>query len=328
VIVRTVRGDRTPDDLGWTLGHEHLIAHPPKIVTDDDLRLDDEEAAARELSAFREAGGGAVVEMTTVDYGRDAAALARLSERTDVDVVAATGFNKGRFADGIVARHSDEQLAAWMVHEVQSGALPYAPPETISLAEPGGRESPAGGGAPRAGLIKASTGAGGPSEGERRGLQAAIAAHHATGAPIGTHTEKADWALEQAHTFREGGVPPDKVLIGHLDFRPEVLFLLEVASTGVGLGLDQFSKEKYLADEDRVDLVVALASEGHLSQLILSGDLARRSYWPGYGHEDAPGLAHLPRTVAPMLRAEGLSEEDLRTLFVENPRRWLSFDPR
>ena len=123
-------------------------------------------------------------------------------------------------------------------------------------------------------------------------------------------------------------MPPDKVLIGHLDFRPEVLFLLEVASLGVFLGLDQFSKSKYLGDEDRVDLVVALASEGHLAQLILSGDLARRSYWPGYGHDGAPGLAHLPRTVAPMLRDEGLSEEDLHTLFVDNPRRWLSFDPR
>jgi phosphotriesterase-related protein len=328
VIVRTVRGDRTPDGLGWTLGHEHLVARPPKIVTDDDLRLDDEEAAARELTSFREAGGGAVVEMTTVDYGRDAAALARLSERSGVDVIAATGFNKGRFADGIVGRHSDEALVAWMVGEVRFGALPYAPPETITLTEPGLREGPDGARTPRAGLIKASTGAGGPSEGERRSLQAAIAAHHATGAPIGTHTEKADWALEQAQAFRDGGVPPDKVLIGHLDFRPEVLFLLEVASAGVCLGLDQFSKEKYLADEDRVDLVVALASEGHLAQLVLSGDLARRSYWPGYGHEHAPGFAHLPRTIAPMLRAEGLSDEDLRTLFIDNPRRWLAFEPR
>ena len=125
------------------------MARPPKLVTDDDLRLDDEEAAARELASFREAGGGAVVEMTTVDYGRDVAALARLSERTGVDVIAATGFNKGRFSDEIVARHSDEQLVAWMVAEIRSGALPYAPPETISLAEAGGRAGPAEPAVPR-----------------------------------------------------------------------------------------------------------------------------------------------------------------------------------
>ena len=331
MIVRTVLGDVAPGTLGWTLGHEHLVARPPALVEDDDLRLDDEDAAARELASFRDAGGGAVVEMTTVDYGRDAAALARLAERTGVRIVAATGFNKGRFSDGIVARYSDETLMAWMEAEVRTGALPWSPPEEVALRVPRPYQAapaPTGDAPVRAGLIKASTGAGGPSEGERRGMTAAIEAHRRTGAPIGTHTEKADWALQQARTLREGGVPGEKALIGHLDFRPELPYLLEVAATGVFLGLDQFSKAKYLSDEARVRLIAALASEGRLPQLIVSGDLARRSYWPSYGHVHAPGLTHLPRVVASMLRAEGLDEEALRTLFVDNPRRWLAFEPR
>lgn len=331
MIVRTVLGDLAPASLGWTLGHEHLIARPPQLVEDDDLRLDDENAAARELSSFRDAGGGAVVEMTTVDYGRDAAALARLAERSGVRIVAATGFNKGRFSDGIVARHSDEALVAWMEAEVRTGALPWSPPDSLVLSVPRPYQAaaaPTGDAPVRAGLIKASTGAGGPSDEERRGLSAATEAHRRTGAPIGTHTEKAEWALEQARTLVDGGVAGEKVLIGHLDFRPELPYLLEVAATGVFLGFDQFSKAKYLSDEARVKLIAALASEGRLSQAIVSGDLARRSYWPGYGHVHAPGLTHLPRVVVPMLRAEGLDEEALRTLFVDNPRRWLAFDPR
>lgn len=332
-VVRTVLGDVAPEGLGLVLGHEHLIARPPAFVTDEDLRLDDEEAAERELASFRRAGGGALVEMTTVDYGRDAQALARLSNASGVHVVAATGFNKGRFADGIVARHDDARIVAWMVTEVRGGALPYRPPEDVVLHGDGGagegRTAAEPGRRPvRAGLIKGSSGAGGPSEGERRGLAAAAAAHAATGAPIGTHTEKADWGLEQARFFRDAGVPPRAVLVGHLDFRPDLPYLLEVAATGVHLGFDQFSKSKYLSDRERVRLVAGLAGEGHLERIVLSGDLARRSYWPGYGHDGAPGLAHVPVRVREMLLAEGLGEDDVRTLTEANPQRWLAFVPR
>ncbi|MDZ7799598.1 MAG: hypothetical protein U5K81_02240 [Trueperaceae bacterium] len=328
MIVRTVLGDVSPETLGLTLGHEHLVARPPSDVEDDDLRLDDEAAAVREATAFHEAGGGAIVEMTTVDYGRDAAALAEVSRRSGVHVIMATGFNKGRFADPIVARHNDEALAAWMTHEVRVGALPYVPPERVALNVPRTKRPVAAEPeAPRAGLIKASTGAGGPGEQERRVLEAAVTAHHATGAPIGTHTERADWGLEQAQYFVASGVPPDQVLIGHLDFRPELPYLLEVASTGVYLGFDQFSKHKYLADEARVRLVTGLASEGYLHHMIVSGDLARRSYWPAYGDDAAPGLSHVPRTVAGMLRAEGWREADVEVLLRENPQRWLQFTP-
>lgn len=345
MIVRTVLGDVAPEDLGVTLGHEHLIAGPPADVADADLRLDDEEAAVRELGSLRAVGGGAVVEMTTVDYGRDVEALRRVSRRSGVHVVAATGFNKGRFADPIVARHDDDALVSWMIAEVRHGALAYAAPEEVVLVAAGpaadctaampAADSTAAGPAAdstaatpvRAGLIKAGTGAGGAGPQERRVLAAAIAAHHATGAPIGTHTEHADWALEQAQAFVDGGVPPSGVLIGHCDFRPELGYLLEIASTGVNVGLDQFSKSKYLSDEARVRLVVGLAEAGHLRQVILSGDLARKSYWPAYGH-DAPGFAHVPTNVAAMLRAEGFRDEDVEVVLRENPRRWLGFEPR
>jgi 5-phospho-D-xylono-1,4-lactonase len=346
VIVRTVLGDIAPEALGLTLGHEHLIARPPGEVTDPDLRLDEQEAAAAELAAFAAAGGGAVVEMTTVDYGRDVAALRLLSRTSGVHVVAATGFNKARFSDPIVARHDDETLARWMIDEVRVGAQAYAPAEAVTLRPPGpgagAREGEAVAGeadrvprdhgprapAVQAGLIKFGTGEHGAGPQERRAMEAAIRAHHATGAPIGTHTEHAVWALEQAQALTGAGVAPASVLIGHCDFRPELPYLLEVAATGVNVGLDQFSKRKYLPDEARVALVVGFAEAGRLGQLILGGDLARRSYWPAFGHAGAAGFAHIPTTVADMLRAAGLSEADLAQVLRDNPRRWLSFEPR
>lgn len=328
-IVRTVLGDLPASVLGVTLGHEHLIARPPAFVTDTDLQLDSEDAALAELNVFRSAGGSSVVEMTTVDYGRDIAALVRLARKSGVHIIAATGFNQGRFADGIVARHSDEQILAWMVAEIQVGALNYERPESFELY--GGNLARDAAGLhettpqiPRAGLIKASSGPGGPGPGELRGLEAAAEAQRLTGAPIGTHTEKAAWGLEQAQFFCAAGVPAHNVLIGHLDFCPELPYLLEVAATGVNLGFDQFSKDKYLSDRARVQLVAGLAEAGHLNQVILSGDLARRSYWPAYGNDAASGFVHIPGRVRKMLLAEGLGEQEVRQLLEGNPQRWLA----
>jgi 5-phospho-D-xylono-1,4-lactonase len=312
-VVRTVRGDIPPGQLGFTLGHEHLIGHPPSGDGEGDLHLNDEDEAARELRAFRAAGGGALVEMTTVDYHRDAGALERLSGRTGVHVVAATGFNKAKFAGRYSGVLGEEETAAWMISEILQGIT--EPPAFVNAH--GVRLSV------RAGLIKGSSSLGGPTTSEEKVLRAAAQAHRATGAPVSTHTEKGTWALEQASYLIDRGVAPGKILIGHLDFLPDLPLLCEIASLGVFLGIDQFSKEKYLPDAQRVDLVVGLFAAGFAGQLILSGDLARRSYWSVQG---GPGLAHLPGRIDPMLAAHGLTSGQRDRLFRENPARWLEID--
>src|SRR4051794_18745684 len=91
-LVRTVTGDITADALGATYCHEHLLTHPGRAFSrDDDLVLDDPDAAERDLRAFAAAGGGTIVEVSCEEFGRDPAGLARLSRRTGVHVIAATG---------------------------------------------------------------------------------------------------------------------------------------------------------------------------------------------------------------------------------------------
>lgn len=310
-IIRTVRGDISPADLGFTLGHEHVVAHPPAFVTDPDLHFDDEVEAGVDLEEFRMLGGGALIEMTTVDYGRDAPALLRLSERSGIHIVAATGFNKGKFADRISSRFTVDEMTCWMVADITQGMRDITRPDETAI--------PA-----KAGLIKASSSLDGVTVDEGRVFEAAIAAFHQTGAPISTHTERARFALEQIRILTDGGVAPASVLIGHLDFRPDTGFLTEVAQTGVYIGIDQFGKSKYLPDERRVELVEALAARGHLRQLLLSGDVARRSSRAIRG---GPGYAHLQRHIAPMLSARGMSPAAMTTIFQENAARFLSFIP-
>ncbi len=310
-MIRTVLGDIAPEALGFTLCHEHLYGQPPPEFAEDDLCLEDEASALRELKDFKEAGGAAVVEMTTPDYGRNVAVLQRLSQQSDVHIVAATGFNKAKFADRYSSHLTEDALAAWMVTEVSEGVV-----EPPSFVAEGSRT------AARAGLIKASTSSGGPTKDEEKVMRAAARAHKTTGAPVSTHTEKASWALEQATFLTEHGVSPKKLLIGHLDFNPDLAYLSEIASLGVYLGLDQFSKDKYLPDAKRVELVVALAEKGFGGQLLLSGDMARKSYWRTFG---GAGFRHIPTTVKQRLREAGMTEANLNGLFVDNPRNWLNF---
>lgn len=311
--VRTVAGDIAPNDLGIVLSHEHLIAHPPADVTDPDLRIDDEEAAGVELKAFSASGGGAIVDMTTIDYGRDALALARLSKRSGVHVVAATGFNKAKFAERISSRFADDRIIEWMVREIEIGMLPQG---IVDL------DDEAQGLRVRAGVIKAASSLNGATSDEKRVLQAAAAAHKQTGAPISTHTDKGTWAIEQADYLIGLGVRPDRILVGHLDLNPDALYHRELLARGVNIGIDQIGKYKYLSDDRRVELIASAASEGHLGQLYLSGDIARRS---GSVASGGVGLSHIPTTFAARLRVAGFASDEIDRLLRENPSRLLAF---
>ena len=121
-------------------------------------------------------------------------------------------------------------------------------------------------------------------------------------------------------------VNPSKVLIGHLDLKPELPYLLEVAKTGVNIGLDQFGKEKYLPDFERVNLILKLCEAGFEQQIIIGGDMARKSYFKSYGGN--PGLEHIPITVKHMLAQAGLSSATIDNILMHNPRRWLEFEPK
>jgi phosphotriesterase-related protein len=303
--VQTVLGLLDPSDLGVCYGHEHLLGAPPLDVSDNpDFVLDDEEAAADELLRFRRAGGSTVVEMSTADYGRDAAGLRRLSRRTGVHVICATGYNKDVFSARIVEGASVDVLANRFTAEILEGI------DDTGI---------------RAGLVKASSTLDQISPLAARVFRAAAAAHHRTGAPISTHTEAGTMALEQARLLAAEGVDLRHLIIGHMDRKLDREYHLDVVSTGCFVGFDQISKTKYYTDIQRAETIAWLVDRGFGRQILLGGDLARRSYWPGYGFTDAPGLEYILRHFVGLLRDVGLSAGQTNDLLVNNPARAFAF---
>ncbi len=86
----TVTGPLPACDIGVAEAHGHLWIDAP---VPDAPTLTDEPAAATELALFRAAAGTLVVDCQPGGCGRDGRALARLSARSGVAVVAATGFH-------------------------------------------------------------------------------------------------------------------------------------------------------------------------------------------------------------------------------------------
>jgi predicted metal-dependent phosphotriesterase family hydrolase len=307
--VLTVLGAIDPSSLGPTHAHEHLVAHAtPRLVNEQpDLDLSDGEHVAVDLAAFRAAGGGAIVEMTTVDYGRDVAALARLSRRSGVHVVAATGFNKDVYCAPYCTNADPDTLAMTQIAEVTDGVI---------------------GTGVRCGVVKFATSLDGPTAAEAIAAHAAAITHRATGCPILTHTEAGTFASGQLELMDRHGVMPTAITLGHLDRNPDLGLHRELAQAGAFLSYDSLPKPKYATEGPAIELLIALARDGLHEQVVVGGDFARRSMFTGWG--GGPGLNYILTVFAARLKdaadRAGVDGDDLvDAVLRRNPARALTF---
>jgi 5-phospho-D-xylono-1,4-lactonase len=301
-VMRTVRGDVDVSEAGYVDAHEHLVAHatPQLAESDPDLLLDRPDAVRPDIAAFAAAGGGTIVEMTTIDYGRDLPAVRALAAETGVHVVAATGFNKGTYC------------RAFCEHE---SALKLASDQICDVSEHG------------CGVVKFATSLDTVEPWEQTALEAAARTHHETGCPIFTHTEAGTMAEEQLDRLAHVGVAPDAVVLGHLDRNGDLETHLRLADRGAFISYDQLPKPKYAAERARaIDHIAALAERGLDGHIVVGGDLARRSYFSGWG--GGPGLGYLVETFRRSLIAaldeRGLAGERIaENVLRHNPARAL-----
>ena len=301
--VMTALGPIAPEELGACLVHEHLLARPaPTGAFDPDLVLDDPHATLAELEDLHNTGGRALLDASTADYGRDLEGALWAAARAPVHVVLVTGHHKEVFALASVTGKTVDELAAEMVRDLTEGI----------------EGTPA-----RAGAIKVGTSLHAITPPEEKVLRAAAGAHLATGAPITTHTERGTMALEQVAILRKKGVDPSHVIVGHMDRRlGDDGYLRSVLETGAFVAFDNVGKVRYGADAERAATLKRLVEAGFAGQLLLSGDMARRSSLRAYGGE--PGLGHIVERFPLILLEAGLDAPTVRKLLVENPARALT----
>ncbi|MFJ2862209.1 phosphotriesterase [Kitasatospora sp. NPDC087314] len=300
--VRTVLGDLDPAELGVTDSHDHLFIRSPLLPGEE---LDDPAAAEGVLRAFAAVGGRSFVQWTPYGMGRGAGSLAKLSRATGVHVVAGTGLHQAAHYDPDTLPTLYDGLAERFISDLTTGlttepaAEPAAGAPTKAPTEPRGASEGV-----RAGLIKVACDAGTTTWHTRRVMTAAAEAHHATGAPIAVHLEPGAHPHFVMHWLHaRHGVPPDRIILGHLTRLPDVRLHRELAAEGVHLALDSPSRAGHPADHQAFDVIADLVDAGHASQLLLGADTTTRTARRGDGPtrlltDLAPRLA---RTFGPEL---------------------------
>ncbi len=296
MIVRTVRGDIAPGELGPCDAHEHLFLVTPLQPGDDFTGV---EEAIDEASTLAEAGGRSLVDWTPLGLGRDLDGLMAVSEATGLHVVAATGLHRdAHYAeDDPLRSETAESLARRFVAEIHE----------------------------HCGIVKAGASYHRLTQFEEKAFEAAAAAHSATGAPVCVHTQHGTMGLGIVERLGSLGVPARSIVLAHLDRNPDAGEHAETGGTGAWLQLDGPGRTKYWPDATILQLIAALAERGLGRQLLLGGDTGRRSMLRAYG--GGPGLDYVFARFKPRLERE-LGLELSEQIFVTNPAQAFAFDPR
>jgi phosphotriesterase-related protein len=313
--VEVARGQVDTGALGKVLMHEHVfvlthefhVNYPQIVGFDEEHEVD---AAVERMNELVEAGIDTIVDLTVAGIGRDVRLLSRVAERTPLNIVVATGyytFNELPHFVQVRSRMSSmpeaDLLAEWFVGDIVDG-----------VARTG----------IKAGILKCATDQQGVTRGVEAVLRAVARAHRRTGVPISTHTHPATRrGLEQQDIFEAEGVDLTRVVIGHSGDTDDLDYLENLLARGSYLGMDRFGLYGILDKEARVRTVAELCSRGHADRLVLSHDAACVNDWfpPGRSLGSEWQYCHISRDVLPALQKAGVTDAEISTMLVDNPRR-------
>lgn len=296
MYVQTVRGRLPPDALGSTLMHEHVLSLSPGRFFSGGRWDDQVDLAVGALGGLQDLGFGAVVDLTgraRAGTAPDVTALRTVAERTGLSIVVGVGLYKAPFPD-CVGGSDPDQVANYLISMAGSAGAGIFGEVGTSLD----RITPA----------------------EEKGLRAAARAHVRTGLAVSTHCTLGTMAVEQVEILQEEGVDPARVVIGHLDLRPDVDYIETVLRSGVTVAFDTFGKEWFdyqvpdsegqgggefvkwayrRADTDRLTALIELLRRGWERQLVLSSDISGPGGVPQCRHTRALRLRVRPREGTP-----------------------------
>src|SRR5262245_2679124 len=294
-VIRTIRGDIAPAELGPCDSHEHLFLVTPAQPGDE---YDDVDKAIEEARTLAAAGARALVDWTPIGLGRDLDGLQAVSEAVNLHVVAATGLHReAHYAhDDLLRGESADALA-----------------EQFAA------------GLGRCGIIKVGASYHVITAFEAKAFAAAAGAHERVGAPVCVHTEHGTMGLAIVERLGALGVGAQSVVLAHVDRNPDAGEHSETAAAGAWLQLDGPGRTKYWPDSTIIRLIVELAERGHADRLLVGGDTGRRSMFRAYG--GGPGLDYVFARFKPRLERE-LGRELSDQLFVANPARAFAFEPK
>lgn len=285
---------------GYTLMHEHVTIDLSGVKKDLDCRLDCFEETVAEFKELYRLGVRNILEVTNIGMGRDVSYIKKVAEATGIHFIISTGFYKEPFLPQMVYEMTAEELADFAEKEIKEGIG-----ETKICASV---------------LGEFGTSKNEMTATEEKVFHAMALAAVRTGVPVTTHTTLGTFGEQQADYLMEHGVKPEKIIIGHMDLSQDVGKIMRLLEKGVNVGFDTVGKLNYCPDTFRVEALRRIASENRLSQIVLSMDITRKSHLKSHG---GIGYSYMFTDFLPLLRASGMTQEQIDTLLIHNPKRIL-----
>lgn len=321
--VATIRGPIPVAEMGMTLMHEHVFVLTPDVMAnygnewwDEKLRVAD---AIEKLNALKAAGIDTIVDPTVVGLGRYLPRIQEVNAQADINIIAATGLytfdeiphffhyrGPGALFDG------PEPMTELFVRDITEG-----------IGETG----------VKAAFLKGVVEERGLTPDQQRVHTAICETHAQTGVPVTVHTNAAEQTGRLVVDFyRERGVDLTKVVIGHAGDSNDLDYLKFLMDAGAIIGCDRFGLDVFNPTDSRVATIAALCAQGYADRIVLAHDAS--CYMDFFSGEQSQALLnaavpnwnyqHIPRDVLPALREAGVSDEQITTMMVDNPRRYFS----
>ncbi|HMG36618.1 MAG TPA: phosphotriesterase-related protein [Blastocatellia bacterium] len=314
--VNTVRGPIDTAKLGTTLMHEHIFVLSPEIMQnfpetwgDEERRIQD---AVHRLNELHSRGVDTIVDLTVIGLGRYIPRVQRVASQTELNIVVATG----------IYTYNDVP----MYFHFQGPGTDIGGPEFMVDMFVRDIVEGIGDTGVKAAILKCATDKQGVTPGVERVLRAVAKAHRETGVPISTHTHAhTERGREQQRIFLEEGVDLSRVIIGHSGDTTDVDYLEQLIENGSYIGMDRFGIDVLCRFEERVNTVVRMCERGHADKMVLSHDAACFNDW--LPEAAIPTITpnwhflHIHNDVIPALKERGVTDAQIQTMLVENPRK-------
>jgi phosphotriesterase-related protein len=312
-----VQGPADSEELGVTLVHEHVRFRDEAVAANWPTRYDDRaelSAALEAVNAARERGVKTIFDPTAMFGGRDVRFMKRVADETGVRILACTGIYSYDYLPHYFENRDVDAMADHFVSDIEEGIQ--------------GTDI-------RAAFLKCAADAAGVTEHVEKIHRACARASNRTGVPIMAHSMPAvGTGPRQVEIFLEEGVDPARIQIAHCGDSDDVSYIEGLLEKGVYVGLDRYGLEMYRPIDERNTIAAELLRRGHAERLVISQDFCASIDWfppetvavleqGGAVHNWSMTLVF--DEVVPALREMGVMDDaTFETIFVENPRRWIT----
>jgi phosphotriesterase-related protein len=311
-MIYTVRGPIHKEELGITLGHEHIKWETDEFKAnsmyfDKKYQLENMESDMNYIIPvmldIKERGGKSIVETSPPIGGQNVRLLKALSEQTDLHIIACTGWNMTKQLYDVFPDHFEEQLANRWIKDFKEGL------DTID------------GIVIRPGHIKLLLDKGRLSGVDKAMLIAAVRASKETGIPVHCHIIEAEMVHEVIQVLDGVNADYNKFLWAHADHESNRETVELAAKKGMWIGIDTIRKGKSAWESELLNYIISL-NYGH--KVLLSQDYD--FYSEGKESIDDHPCTTIFDEFIPYCSANGISRQEIIRIMTENPANFYDID--